>query len=108
MSMSRRIVLHSLSGYRPELDALVQRWMEQGVKYVGVVGVDASRIEDAIDDLCIGNGERPYFMVTAAHDADESLADALMLARHMTEICEGEGEDEVVIQMDDPVEVIEF
>jgi hypothetical protein len=45
----RKIVLHSLGGYRPELDALVAGWIADGVKYVGVVGVDASLIEDIVD-----------------------------------------------------------
>ena len=73
MATARKIVLHSLHGYRPELDAIVAQWIREQVKYVGVVGVDASRIEDIIDELCIGDGSSPYFMVTAFHDQSESV-----------------------------------
>jgi hypothetical protein len=81
----RKIVLHSLAGYRPELASLVAGWIMEGVRYVGVVGVDASRIEDAIDVLCIGDGVEPYFMLTASHDADETLDDAVFLAGQLSE-----------------------
>ncbi|WP_331713449.1 hypothetical protein [Noviluteimonas gilva] len=85
----RKIVLHSIHGYRPELEVLVAGWMREGVKYVGVVGLDASRIEDAIDDICTGDGADPYFMVTAWHDGDETLADAVFLAEQLSDEFEG-------------------
>lgn len=85
MSDPRKIVLHSLVGYRPELASLVADWIKDGVRYVGVVGIDAYRIEDAIDDLCIGDGVEPYFMLTASHDADETLEDAVFLAEQLSE-----------------------
>lgn len=77
----RKIVLHSVAGYRPpELASLVAVWIKEGVRYVGVVGVDAPRIEDAIDELCIGDGAEPYFMLTASHDVEETVEDAVFLA----------------------------
>jgi hypothetical protein len=54
------------------------------VKYVGVVGIEAARIEDAIDDLCVGDGSTPYFMLTASHGADESVDDAVFLAEQLS------------------------
>jgi len=75
-----KIVLHSLTGYRPELDSLVEGWINAGIKYVGVVGVDASQIEDLIDEICVGDGSEPYFMLTASHQSDETLQDAITLA----------------------------
>jgi hypothetical protein len=95
MSASRKIVLHSLQGYRLELDALVAGWIQEGVKYVGVVGVDASHIEDTIDELCIGDGPNPYFMLTASHGSDETVNDAVFLATQVSEL-------------GGPVEVVEF
>lgn len=56
----KKIVLHSLGGYRPELDALIADWMQRGVTYVGVVGVDASHIEDMIDEMAVGDGSSVY------------------------------------------------
>ena len=84
MATSRTIVLHSLHGYRPELDAIVAQWIQEQVGYVGIVGVDASRIEDVIDDLCVGDGSNSYFMVTASHGPDETLQDAIFLAEHFS------------------------
>jgi len=85
MTAPRKIVLHSLGGYRPELESLVAQWIQEGVKYVGVVGVDAAKIEDAIDDLCVGNGSAPYFMLTVSHGQDETLGDAVFLAEQISE-----------------------
>jgi hypothetical protein len=47
---------------------------------VGIVGVDASRIEDVMDDLCVGGGSSPYFMLAASHGPDETLQYAIFLA----------------------------
>lgn len=82
MNAVPKIVVHSLTGYRPEFDALVQSWIDQGVKYVGIVGVDASRLEDIVDELCVGDGSNPRFMLTASH-SDESLAEAFDLANSL-------------------------
>ena len=84
MATSRKIVLHSLHGYRPELDAIVAQWIQEQISYVGVVGIDASRIEDAIDDLCVGDGSNPYFLLTASHGPDETLQDAIFLAEQLS------------------------
>ena len=56
----RKIVLHSKRGYHPDLDALVADWMKEGVKYVGVIGVNASYVEEMIDELCVGDGSDPH------------------------------------------------
>lgn len=77
----RKIVVVSTQGYRRELDALVAGWIKEGVTYVGVVGVDSSNLEDVIDDLCIGVGTDPYFMFTASHGDDETVDDAVELAK---------------------------
>ena len=95
MPAIRKIVVHSLSGYRPEFDALVQSWIREGVNYVGIAGVDASKLEDIVDELCVGNGEEPYFMLTASH-AGEPLSEAIALANQLTGEYAG------------PVRVIEF
>jgi hypothetical protein len=80
MPVPRKIVLHSKSGLRPGLDELVAEWMREGVQYVGVVGVDAEDIEEAIDWFCIGDGSDPYDMLTAAHAFPETMDDAIALA----------------------------
>jgi hypothetical protein len=85
MNTPRKIVLHSLQGYRLDLDRLVSNWIDEGVKYVGIVGVDAAQIEDIIDELCIGDGTAPYFMLTASHSSDETLEDAVRFAEMLSD-----------------------
>lgn len=83
MTAPHKIVLHSLQDYPPDLDVLVADWIRQGVRYVAVGGVDTAKIEDAIDEPCVGDGSTPYFMLTATHSADEALDDAVFLAQHL-------------------------
>nr|WP_183962295.1 hypothetical protein [Chiayiivirga flava] len=83
MQVARRIVLHSRRGLRSGLDVLVAEWMREGVRYVGVIGVDAEDIEEAIDWFCIGDGTDPYDMLTAAHNDDETLGDAILFASEL-------------------------
>ena len=42
-----------LDGVIARTDAVVTQWIQERVGYVGIIGVDASRIEDVIDDLCV-------------------------------------------------------
>ena len=86
MALPRKIVIHSLSGLRPELTGMVRAWIRDGMQYVGVVGHEAARIEAAIDDLCVGDGTDSYFMLTAAHDDTETLEDAVLLAEQISTI----------------------
>jgi len=80
MAYAKKIVLHFRSGYRPELDKLIEEFKRDGVMFVGVVGEDASRVEDIIDELCVGDGSNPYEMLTSSH-AGESLDQAVEFAR---------------------------
>jgi hypothetical protein len=96
MTTPGKVVLHSLQGYRPELDAIVVQWIQERVKYVGIVGVDVSRIEDIIDDLCVGDGSNSYYMVTVSHSPDETLQDAIFLA------------EQISVEQADGVSVVEF
>ena len=82
--LQRWYVPHSLSGYRPEFDNLVQGWIRDGVNCVGVVGVDAASLEDIVGELCVDDGARgPYSMLTASHPG-ERLSEALELANVLT------------------------
>jgi hypothetical protein len=42
-----------------------------------VVRGDCQRIEDIIDDLCVGDGSDPYFMITTSHP-DETLEEVMV------------------------------
>lgn len=81
--LRKKIVLHCPRGLHRSIDALVDAFMKSGVTYVGVVGKDASRIEDIIDEICVGDGSSAYDMLTASHE-DEALQDAINMAEHLT------------------------
>ena len=75
------------------MDALVEELKNKGVKFVGVVGKDASKIEDLIDELCVGDGSNPYEMLTSSHP-DETLEEAVKFAENLQ--LEYSGEVEVI------------
>jgi hypothetical protein len=59
---AKKIVLHTPKGYSAALDALVAQFIKDGVTFVGIVGKDCSKIEDIVDELCVGDGSNAYDM----------------------------------------------
>lgn len=90
MPYGRKIVLHCPAGYQPQLDAMIEQFIEDGVAFVGVVGQDCAKIEDIIDEIVVGDGSsnRP-FVLTSSHP-DEGLDDAIEFAASLTGEYEGE------------------
>ena len=91
MPHATKIVLQLLSTQRQGLEALVEDFMRDGVRYVGVVGPECAFVEDVVDWICLGpcDGTRePYDMLTACHN-DETLEDAIELAESVTGDYEG-------------------
>lgn len=85
-AFANKVVVHSRGGDRAALAHWVEQWLRDGVSYVGVVGTDASALQDVVDWTCIElslrDGREPgYDILTASHQADESLDDAIELAR---------------------------
>jgi hypothetical protein len=84
MRYGRKIVLHCLSGYKPELDEMVEQFLRDGVVFVGVVGKDCSRVDDIIDELVVGDGsDETRFILTSFHEG-ESLDEAIDFARSLS------------------------
>jgi hypothetical protein len=79
----KKVVLHTPNGYCAALDALVAEFIKDGVIFVGVVGQDCSKVEDIIDEICVGDGSKPYEMLTSSHP-EESLEQAVIFARSLT------------------------
>ena len=79
MSNPKKIVLNCRTGYNSRLDALVEKFIRDGVVFVGVVGEDCARVEDIIDEIVVGNGDRNYDMVTSSHPS-ESVEDVIRYA----------------------------
>jgi hypothetical protein len=84
MPFQSKVVLHCAAGEPKGLDALVETFLKDGVKFVGVVGKDASRIEDIIDEIVVGDGsDDSRFILTSSHES-ETLEEALEFARMLT------------------------
>ena len=56
MTYATKVVLHCPTGYHIGLDRLVEQFIADGVKFVGVVGHDCQLVEDLIDELVVGDG----------------------------------------------------
>jgi ABC-type thiamin/hydroxymethylpyrimidine transport system permease subunit len=82
LNYNKKIVLHSRSGYSTELDALIEDFISAEVIYIGVVGKDASLIEDIIDEICVGDASNVYDMLTSSLP-NETLAEAVEFAKEL-------------------------
>ncbi|WKB56035.1 hypothetical protein [Eleftheria terrae] len=81
MPYATKIVLHCPTGYHVALDQLVEQFITDGVKFVGVVGHDCERVEEIIDELVVGDGSDPRrFLLTSSHPG-ESVAEVVEFAR---------------------------
>ena len=88
-----KIVLHCRTGVPKGIDALVEAFIADGVKYVGVVGQDAELTEDIIDECVVGDGsDHTRYILTASHKV-ESVEYALQFAQSLT------GESEGAVQL---------
>ena len=78
-STPTKIVLHSISGYKPDLDELIVEWVEKKVPLIAVVGKDCELIHDIIDEYCVGDGTSILYNITTWHD-DETLDEVISFA----------------------------
>lgn len=75
-------MLHCPRGYDPRLDALVEDFIREGVRFVGVIGKDCERVEDIIDGLVVGDRSRDYDLLTSSHPG-EPLETAIAFAKDL-------------------------
>jgi hypothetical protein len=85
MPYATKIVLHCPTGYHIALDQLVEQFIADGVKFVGVVGHDCQRVEEIIDELVVGDGSDPRrYLLTSSHPR-ESVEEVLEFARLLSD-----------------------
>ena len=84
MPYLNKIVLHCLNGEPQGFASLVEAFLGDGVIFVGVVGENASRIEDIIDELGVGDGSDDSRTLLTSSYERESLDQALEFARSLT------------------------
>ncbi len=96
MAYARKIVLHCPNGYEMKLDALVEDFIRDEVIFVGVVGKDCSKVEDIIDELVVGTGERDYSLLTSSHP-NETVEEVVEFAKSLS--LEFEGQEVQVVEL---------
>lgn len=80
MAYAKRIVLICNEGCSDELGEFVEACLRDGVGIVCASGPRARHIEEILDEYIVGDGsDRSRFINTSG---DESLDDAMHLARH--------------------------
>lgn len=71
------------------MPSLVEAFIADGVRYVGVVGPEASLTEDLIDEYVVGDGSDDSRYILTANHQGKSLEEALESARSLTGGYEG-------------------
>jgi hypothetical protein len=81
----KKFVLLYLTSEDPlNLEEIVESFLRHGVRFVGVVGRNASYIEDLIDEIIIGDGSDPdRFILTSSHES-ESFEEAFEFAKMLS------------------------
>jgi hypothetical protein len=77
---SRKVVLHSVSGYSEQHDRLINEIIDDGVLLFCSVGKDCELWHDVVDEIIVGDGQVDRGdMVTTWHDG-ESLDEVIVFA----------------------------
>lgn len=96
MPYAQRIVLHAPPWVSPALEEFVEACLRDGVVLVCVVGNDCARVEDAIDELVVGDGSDPTRFLTTTSHPDESLEEVKAFAEAwVLDVDRGSGVQEV-------------
>ena len=92
MPYGKKIILNVVStDYEARLDELVEAFMRDGVIFVGVLGHDCQRVEDIIDELCVGDGTVDYDMLTSSHPG-ETLEEVIEFSDSLSEEFSGKAQ----------------
>jgi hypothetical protein len=76
-----RIVLQTPLTDEARLEPFVEACLRDGVELIAVVGEGCERIHDTIDELVVGDGSDDSRFITTSWHPDETLEEALQLAR---------------------------
>jgi hypothetical protein len=82
MTYPKKIALRCSHGYDPRLDALVDAFIRDGVRFIAVVGQDCERVEEIIDELVVGGASQDHDILTSSHPG-ETIEAAVAFARDL-------------------------
>jgi hypothetical protein len=84
MPYARKLVLHTPNGVPTNIEALARQFVDDGVAFVAAVGPDCEKVEEWIDEIAVANGSpATSFILTSSHP-DESLEEAIELAKSLS------------------------
>ena len=89
MTYAPKIVLRLPISDLDLLDFFVEECLRDGVSLIAIVGTGASKIDDIIDELVVGDGSDPGRYITTAFHEDATLEEVLEFAR-MWEVDRGQ------------------
>jgi hypothetical protein len=79
MPYAAKIILHAPLAEPAQLESFVGACLADRVALIAIVGKDADKLEDLIDEIVVGDGsDQRRFIVTTSH-RDESLDEVLDL-----------------------------
>jgi hypothetical protein len=79
-TLGNKVVLVSKTGYSLAKDQILRELISEPIALFCVVGQDCRMWEDAMDDLCVGDGSHPVFIPTTSHPG-ETTEDVVEFAR---------------------------
>jgi hypothetical protein len=84
MPYAKKIVLHTPQGYLPRLNSLIEDFIRERVIFVAVVGKDASKVEDIIDELIVGDASDDSREILTSFHTEETVEEVVQFARSLT------------------------
>lgn len=63
------------------LDSFVEDCLRDGVSLIAIVGKGASRIDDIIDEIVVGDGSDPARYITTSFHEDATIEEVMEFAR---------------------------
>lgn len=89
MKLASKIILHSPISDERLLSDFVEQCLTDSVSLLAIVGPGCERLEDIVDDIVVGDGQRSgRFLATTAHP-DETLEEV----KNLLELSEGPFQD---------------
>jgi hypothetical protein len=71
MSYAAKIILHTPLANPAQLASFVETCLTDGVVLIAIIGIDACRVEDVIDELVVRDGSNSTrFIATTSHPKD--------------------------------------
>ena len=81
MPYAPKLVLELPLSDEQALEPFVEACLRDGVSLIAIVGEGASRIDDLIDELVVGDGSNPSRFITTTYHAGEPIGHVVEFAR---------------------------